>query len=851
MEVVHQGDSITHAVIGGKAAITMKTDDSAHLMHMLSKALYKDQILAVCREVICNAWDSHIASGITDKPIEISLVDDILSITDFGAGIPYDKMGEVYGTYGGSTKKDSTDQTGGFGLGCKSPFAYTEHFDVISTHNGERTMYKVTKSSAEIAGKPGIIPISSFQHPVNGLTVKIRLNPLDVSKFRNTIARVVRNGEINATYNGVLMTDLLEFSNATQSWLLTRSDVYPGETGKIFVRYGNVIYPIDNHDEYIDLYRKSLEKINFFTNAGFDRMNIVLMAEPDSLSIAPSRETLSMQDHTIKSIKKLLTNFLNNSDKVIEPELKKVNREQVDNLIIGKNVRRLLTRRAIPMDHRHEDGYSTSRARREQQETVYDFRELAGIYMRVTYPDSDAFWQADIKNRLKKMVKHKLLNKQLVASFMKSVKINGWSRRRLGGGGNNWATKNIVGPVKAALREQGLSTGSLYAYDVEDNNWQHGGHYLNKCKFHETKYLLDRCARDVLPYLRRIVVLAYGKKNTEERIEKAMQSRGMAGGGELAQNGILVYIVNKKKETIEKAREALKGYQLVDLTVRQSYEAETVKVEPKERKPRVKGYVSLNAMWETTAKPDPNGVITQVRSNTVNFRRFLNEEVATQQRILKPEFIFQQSMAQGRNYYSALDRLMGLSVDDTKKFMKHFGNIGAVTNSQPQVDRAFKCDGIPSLQQWLIAQMQKRLADPAWRAMYANSYDAAAKHVYKKGRAYVYSDPVQKKLIELVHNSPYIAEAFDMPNTLSNEDRVLLHAFHTICEFDNGRNEVVNQLNMIYPSAASLKVEYLIQKSRLTGLVDIDAARRIINSTSEADAIKKAVVDFIIQAIKA
>jgi len=40
-------------------------------------------------------------------------------------------MGPLYGTYGGSDKKNNGTETGGFGLGCKSPFAYGDHFEVV------------------------------------------------------------------------------------------------------------------------------------------------------------------------------------------------------------------------------------------------------------------------------------------------------------------------------------------------------------------------------------------------------------------------------------------------------------------------------------------------------------------------------------------------------------------------------------------------------------------------------------------------------------------------------------------------------------------------------------------------
>ena len=130
MQVTHEKDHITHAVIGGSQTIDFGISNSAEFFNILSSSLYTDQILAVVREVICNAWDAHIEAGMTHVPIKITTTQDEFIVQDFGHGIPKDKIGEIYGVYGKSSKKDNGEVTGGFGLGCKSPFAYTDHFEV-------------------------------------------------------------------------------------------------------------------------------------------------------------------------------------------------------------------------------------------------------------------------------------------------------------------------------------------------------------------------------------------------------------------------------------------------------------------------------------------------------------------------------------------------------------------------------------------------------------------------------------------------------------------------------------------------------------------------------------------------
>src|SRR5690606_26427348 len=72
-------------------------------------------------------------AGKPDLPIKIfipSKFSNELKIKDFGLGISPSRIQDVYTGYGNSTKRDSNLQTGGFGLGAKTPLAYTSQFSV-------------------------------------------------------------------------------------------------------------------------------------------------------------------------------------------------------------------------------------------------------------------------------------------------------------------------------------------------------------------------------------------------------------------------------------------------------------------------------------------------------------------------------------------------------------------------------------------------------------------------------------------------------------------------------------------------------------------------------------------------
>lgn len=317
MRVAHVSDHITHAVIGGRQSMDFGISDDPAFFQILSSALYKDPMLAMVRETICNAWDAHLEAGLTDKAISITLTDNYLTIQDFGPGIPDHLIQPIYGVYGASTKKNDGRQTGGFGLGCKSPFAYNDHFEVTSYHAGTKTIYNMSKSSAQVQGKPAIVPIASFPTTDTGISVKIPLNPTAQNhRLAELIRQVVFNGDIKATYN-LLALETLEMDQTEYGLVLIPDSVIGGahhlrstnnrmsKASRINIRYGNVIYPVELAEQYGDLYKR----VHGLLSSHY-LCTLVMMAPADSISMTPSRESLTQSDITVQTIQQLLGKFL-------------------------------------------------------------------------------------------------------------------------------------------------------------------------------------------------------------------------------------------------------------------------------------------------------------------------------------------------------------------------------------------------------------------------------------------------------------------------------------------------------------------------------------------------------------
>ena len=313
MLVTDEQSHVTHAVIGGGQTMDFGISNNAEFFQILSSSLYSDQILAVVREVLCNAWDAHIEANKTDVPLTVSLADGQLVVRDYGLGIPHDLIQPIYGVYGQSTKRLDGKATGGFGLGCKAPFAYKDHFEVTSWNQGVKTIYALSRSSSEANGKPGITPIVSMPTEESGLQVKIAVDPADRAKFISKIKKIIEDGEMLVMFdfgNNIsepALAQVIKYSNAKLGFTLRLFSENTYSPNKINVRYGNVIYPVPRNTEY----EEQFDTVRGIMNNTFsDNVNIVLQAAPNSLTISPSRESVSMQDKAIATIKSLLLNFI-------------------------------------------------------------------------------------------------------------------------------------------------------------------------------------------------------------------------------------------------------------------------------------------------------------------------------------------------------------------------------------------------------------------------------------------------------------------------------------------------------------------------------------------------------------
>ena len=140
--------------VGQTTGMAMETNEFS--FRVLADGLYQDKIGSPVRELSCNAFDSHTMAGKADLPIRLHLPDihePYFSVQDFGVGLNDRGVRLTLGTFFKSTKRTDNKSIGAFGLGSKTPFAYTDAFTIEAVKDGHKRQYSFFINEE---GKPAI-----------------------------------------------------------------------------------------------------------------------------------------------------------------------------------------------------------------------------------------------------------------------------------------------------------------------------------------------------------------------------------------------------------------------------------------------------------------------------------------------------------------------------------------------------------------------------------------------------------------------------------------------------------------------------------------------------------------------
>lgn len=266
---------------------------NATMFEMLSSKVYTDTIMAPIREWSTNAVDACVAGGLPVK-FEVhvpTILEPYFSVRDYGIGLSDEDVLGLYSTLGASTKRGSNEFNGVFGVGRNSGLAYTDSFQVESYFNGTKISYLVSTD----AGIPAMISLGSepTDEP-NGLNLQLSVLNKDIDKFKTRCLEVFQYFDHRPKTNVTLDYHEPVKVIAGKDWYLEESHHSLRNSGKPLAIMGNVAYTIPPSSfEDRALYNILHSSIRFNVPLG-------------EVSITPGRESLSMDDMSIKYLTKRL-----------------------------------------------------------------------------------------------------------------------------------------------------------------------------------------------------------------------------------------------------------------------------------------------------------------------------------------------------------------------------------------------------------------------------------------------------------------------------------------------------------------------------------------------------------------
>ena len=269
---------------------------------ILSSRLYSNTTLAIVREILSNAYDAMTEAGTLEtKKIDVHFPDMMESrfiVRDYGNGLSEEEIFNLYTTFFQSTKRDSNEFTGCYGLGSKSPFAYGDSFMVESFQDGIVKKYLMAKMD----GYPKVTKLTEKEtNEDNGLKITIPVPEGNKDFYYEFYKYVKYQPDLGKSINANVDFDTVEFSKEYEDDFCKIGLVMEGSNSwnaEIYIKQGMNIFK----------WKGDVSTYGF---------TVVVEVPIGTFEIVPSRESLSESEANQKnfikvknSIQKLMSSIL-------------------------------------------------------------------------------------------------------------------------------------------------------------------------------------------------------------------------------------------------------------------------------------------------------------------------------------------------------------------------------------------------------------------------------------------------------------------------------------------------------------------------------------------------------------
>lgn len=313
--------------------------DSAALAHVMTvlTSLYSRPAWAVLREVVSNALDAHAEAGVK-VPVSVTLPDynnPTLVVKDCGKGMTKQQISKIYKLYGASTKRNDNGTRGGFGLGCKSPLAIADRFEVSSVaaveidDEGNPTKKMLTSFFVE-KDATGIGRIYYTAHEETSLPTGVEVRVPYPANYISEISSAY--ADVPGFFLGV-DADAIEFDGLETENNIHNEELYSslGTIQGLDVWISKGRGDASAHALIGGIrYKMDIQQVRdnpaYSTVAGLTK-GIYFSLPIGSVDLTPNREELIYSERTIEVINTILTEFSTLLERIVRSRLNKAETE--------------------------------------------------------------------------------------------------------------------------------------------------------------------------------------------------------------------------------------------------------------------------------------------------------------------------------------------------------------------------------------------------------------------------------------------------------------------------------------------------------------------------------------------
>jgi anti-sigma regulatory factor (Ser/Thr protein kinase) len=243
---------------------------------------YVNPIQTCVQELVSNAFDAHRDANKNDVPVKITIPNELnefyFSVRDFGNSMDVDTIKNVYMRVNASTKSNSNKSIGGFGIGSKTPWAYTDTFILKTFLDGLETQYALVKGRSSVA-----VVYSGKTDEPNGVEVVFQTKPNDKTAFFQAVRRISLAAKVKPIVNTKIPLHFNSVDIINSNVSFAKDDLL--ESNEVYLNIGGVLYKLDPDflgytEDASSWYSRKKANLDYVDIIGFTKDSSVLINLP-------------------------------------------------------------------------------------------------------------------------------------------------------------------------------------------------------------------------------------------------------------------------------------------------------------------------------------------------------------------------------------------------------------------------------------------------------------------------------------------------------------------------------------------------------------------------------------------